>query len=156
MTKFLMRGGPALALFAGLALLAGGCGQAANTGGETKAPGKGAEVAKADGNTPVGTQPAGKKAEGEKGAEEDKHDGWWCDEHALPEEVCDLCRKKYRAAEKAKGNWCEHGRVKSSCFKCNPGLKEKYAADYKAKYGKAPPAEEANEPKDDGKAKDKK
>ena len=145
MTKFLMRGGPALALFAGLALLAGGCGQAANTGGEAKAPGKGAEVAKADGLKP----------DGEK-AEEGKHDGWWCDEHALPEEVCDLCSKKYRAAEKAKGNWCEHNRVKSSCFKCNPGLKEKYAAEYKAKYGKAPPAEEADEPKDEAKPKDKK
>src|SRR6476620_9079491 len=53
---------------------------------------------------------------------EDDDDGWWCDEHGLPEEICDLCSKKYREAEKKKGNWCEHDRVKTSCFKCNPDL----------------------------------
>ena len=84
------------------------------------------------------------------------HAGWWCDEHGLPEAVCDQCSKKYREAEKAKGNWCEHDRVKSSCFQCNPGLKEKYAAEYKAKFGKEPPATEDDEKKDDGKGKDKK
>ena len=84
---------------------------------------------------------------------EDDHSGWWCDEHGLPESVCDLCSKKYREAEKAKGNWCEHNRVKTSCFKCNPGLQAKYAAEYKAKFGKEPPATEDEEKKDDGKAK---
>ena len=146
MTRFLTRGGPAIALFAALAVLAGGCGKTANTGGEAKEAGKDRSIAKADG----GTKDAG-KAEG-KG----DHAGWWCDEHALPEEVCDLCHKKYREAEKAKGNWCEHDRVKTSCFKCNPGLKEKYAAEYKAKFGKEPPPTEDDEQKDEGKAKDKK
>ena len=142
MTRFLSRGGPALSLFAALAVLAAGCGQQDNKVGETKDAGKDRSVAKNDG---------GKKAD-DKG----DHSGWWCDEHALPEDVCDLCSKKYRAAEKAKGNWCEHDRVKSSCFKCNPGLREKYAAEYKAKFGKEPPAAEDDEKKDDGKAADKK
>lgn len=139
MTDELSRSGPAVALLVALALLAGGCGQTANTGNEAKDPGKGkAAVAKDDDKEP-----------GEHGA-------YWCPEHALPEAVCDLCDKKFRAAEKAKGNWCEHNRVKSSCFKCNPGLKEKYAAEYKAKVGKEPPAADDDETKDDGKAKDKK
>ena len=137
MTNYLSRGGPALALFAALAILAGGCGETAPTGGDAKGPGKDKSVAKSDGD---------RKAD-DKG----DHSGWWCDEHGLPEEVCDLCSKKYREAEKAKGNWCEHNRVKSSCFKCNPGLREKYAAEYKAKFGKEPPATE-----DDEKTKDKK
>ena len=137
MQRFLSRGGPALALFAALAVLAAGCGQTAPTGGDAKGAGKDKAVAKADGKA----EPSG------------DHSGWWCDEHALPEEVCDLCSKKYRAAEKAKGNWCEHERVKSSCFKCNPGLREKYAAEYKAKYGKEPPATEDDEKKDEKKDK---
>jgi hypothetical protein len=113
--------------FALLAVLAAGCGQTPSRGAVVKSTPTGKEVAK--------TEPAG------------QHDGWWCDEHGLPESVCDQCSKKYRAAEKAKGNWCEHERVKTSCFKCNPGLKEKYAADYKAKFGKAPPPTEDEETK---------
>jgi len=37
-----------------------------------------------------------------------------------------------------------------------PGAQRKYAAEYKAKFGKEPPATEDDEKKDDGKAKDKK
>ena len=114
------RAGGALALFAGVALLVAGCGKPAEPTGPDRT------VAKGDG---PGTE---KEPEGD-------HSGWWCNEHGLPEEVCDLCSKKYREAEKAKGNWCEHNRVKSSCFKCNPGLREKYAAEYKTKFGKNPP-----------------
>ena len=136
MSSFLTRGGPALALFAAAAVVASGCGEPAKTTGT----GAGKAVAKADPDKEAG------------GA----HSGWWCDEHALPEGVCDLCHKNYREAEKAKGNWCEHNRVKSSCFKCNPGLKEKYAAEYKAKFGKEPPAAEDDEKADEGKPKDKK
>ncbi|MBN9517194.1 RND transporter [bacterium] len=117
------RVGRALALFVGVAVLVAGCGKLADTGAKDTGPGR--TVAKNDGNTD-------KDAEGD-------HSGWWCDEHGLPEEVCDLCSKRFRTAEKAKGNWCEHNRVKSSCFKCNPGLQEKYAAEYKAKFGKNPP-----------------
>ena len=142
MTRLISMGRPALALFAALAVIAAGCGQTAPTGGETKGTGKDKPVAKS-----AGDKPADEKAD---------HSGWWCDEHGLPESVCDLCSKKYREAEKAKGNWCEHARVKSSCFKCNPGLREKYAAEYKAKFGTEPPAAEADEKSDDGKAKDKK
>jgi hypothetical protein len=138
MKRLLSRGGPALALFAALALVVAGCGQKDDKGGEAKDPNKDKPVAKNGGDTESGD-----------------HSGWWCDEHGLPEEVCDLCSKKYREAEKAKGNWCEHNRVKSSCFKCNPGLREKYAAEYKAKFGEEPPPID-DEKKDDGKAKDKK
>lgn len=131
MLKFRVRGGAALAILAVLTAFLAGCGQTAPTGGSQK-------------DKPVA------KNEAKPAASED-HSGWWCDEHALPESVCDLCSKKYRETEKAKGNWCEHNRVKTSCFKCNPGLKAKYAAEYKAKFGKEPPAAE-----DDEKAKDKK
>jgi hypothetical protein len=142
MKRFLSRGGPALALFAAIALLANGCAQPDNKGGDAKDSGKGQPVAKADKKDPGTTEPEG------------DHSGWWCPEHGLPEEVCDLCSKKYREAEKAKGNWCEHNRVKTSCFKCNPGLREKYAAEYKAKFGKEPPPTEDDEK--EAKAKDKK
>ena len=154
MKRFLWRGSPALALFAALAVLTAGCGQSASTGSDAKGSGKDKSVAKNDGHS--GGTPDGGAAPGKGEAKGGDHSGWWCDEHGLPEEVCDLCSKKYRAAEKAKGNWCEHERVKSSCFKCNPGLREKYAAEYKAKFGKEPPAVEEDEKKDDGKAKDKK
>lgn len=144
MTRLLLRGGPALALFVALALLASGCGQTGSTSGQVK-----------DGNKDKEKDKEVAKTDGPK----DDHSGWWCDEHALPESVCDLCSKKYREAEKAKGNWCEHNRVKTSCFKCSPGVREKYAAEYKAKFGKEPPAieddEKKDEKKDDGKAKGK-
>jgi hypothetical protein len=126
MKQLLSRGVPALALFAALALIVAGCGQQQKPGDSAKNENK--------------NKPAAENAAGHD------HSGWWCDEHGLPEEVCDLCSKKYRDAEKAKGNWCEHNRVKTSCFKCNPGLREKYAAEYKAKFGKEPPPIE-----DDGK-----
>ena len=51
-----------------------------------------------------------------------------------------LCSAKVAAEYKKKGDWCkEHDRAKSQCFICNPKLKEKYAAEYRAKYGKEPP-----------------
>ncbi|MFO0796072.1 MAG: hypothetical protein U0804_01280 [Gemmataceae bacterium] len=115
------RCGPLFAFLAGLVVLAG-CGKAPEAAKDT---GKGPTVV-AQGNGK--TEPA------------DDHSGWWCNEHGLPEEVCDLCSRKYRNAEKAKGNWCEHNRVKTSCFKCNPGVQEKYAAEYRTKFGKEPPA----------------
>jgi hypothetical protein len=93
------------------------------------------------------TPPARSETDGPRAAKKvDDHSGWWCDEHALPEEVCDLCSKKYREAEKKKGNWCEHNRVKTSCFICTPEAKEKWAKEYEARYGKRPPEPEADEP----------
>jgi hypothetical protein len=52
---------------------------------------------------------------------------------------------------KAKGDWCEkHDRAKSQCFICDPSLKEKFAAKYRAKYDKEPPPiEEETEKKDE-------
>jgi hypothetical protein len=79
-----------------------------------------------------------------------KHEGWWCDEHGIPEEECSLCNAKVAAECKKKGDWCEkHERAKSQCFLCDPKLKERYAAKYRARYGKEPPPIE--EIKDEGK-----
>ena len=146
MKKFLARSGSAFALLAAIAVLASGCGKTGQPVGETKGSEKEKVVAQNTGD---------KKGTGSIEDTGD-HSGWWCPEHGLPEHVCDLCSRKYREAEKAKGNWCEHSRVKTSCFKCNPGLKEKYAAEYKAKFSKdPPPTEDEEEKKDEGK-KDKK
>jgi hypothetical protein len=68
------------------------------------------------------------------------HSGWWCDEHGVPEEVCGQCNAKVAAEFKKKGDWCkEHDRPDSQCFICHPELKDKFAAQYRAKYGKEPP-----------------
>jgi cobalt-zinc-cadmium efflux system membrane fusion protein len=80
-----------------------------------------------------------------------KHDGWWCDEHGVPEEVCARCDTKLVADFKAKGDWCnEHDRPDSQCFVCHPEKEAEFAAQYEAKYGKQPPKPEAeaheNEP----------
>lgn len=72
--------------------------------------------------------------------EKGDHSAWWCAEHGVPEEVCSQCDRKIAAACKKKGDWCkEHDRADSQCFKCHPKLKEKYAAQYRAKYGQEPP-----------------
>ena len=74
------------------------------------------------------------------------HSGWWCDEHGIPEEVCSMCSAKVAADFQKKGDWCaDHDRAKSQCFKCDPALKEKFAAQHRAKYGKEPPATEEEE-----------
>ena len=71
------------------------------------------------------------------------HEGWWCDEHGVPEEVCALCNSKLVADFKAKGDWCqEHDRPESQCFICNPEREADFAAQYEAKYGKQPPKPE--------------
>jgi hypothetical protein len=130
MRRITRRAGVALALFASLALFAIGC------GGDSKqaAPDtKKAQKVDRDHDAP------GQQAQKGKG-EETKHDGWWCDEHGIPEAECSLCSKKVAEACKAKGDWCEkHNRAKSQCFKCDPKLKEAFAARYRARYGKEPP-----------------
>ena len=51
-----------------------------------------------------------------------------------------MCSLAVEKECKARGDWCEkHDRAKSQCFKCDPSLKEKFAAKYRAKYGKEPP-----------------
>jgi hypothetical protein len=74
------------------------------------------------------------------------HSSWWCDEHGVPEEMCGQCNAKFAAECKKKGDWCAvHDRPASQCFIHHPELKEKFAALYRAKYGKEPPpVEEEN------------
>ena len=86
-----------------------------------------------------------------------KHSGWWCREHGIPEEECLLCLiengKLSEQDLKKKGDWCDiHDCPKSQCFKCNPKLRDKYAAMYRAKFGKEPPPmEDAQKQKKDDK-----
>lgn len=88
---------------------------------------------------PASEEPGSPDAE----AARTKHSGWWCDEHGLPEGVCSMCSAKVAADFQKAGDWCaEHDRAKSQCFKCNPLLKESFADQYRAKYGKEPPAME--------------
>lgn len=68
-----------------------------------------------------------------------KHDGWWCQEHGVPEHLCSLCSDEVAAKLKKEGDWCKiHDRAKSQCFKCDPDLYKKYEAMYVAKYNKKP------------------
>ncbi len=87
-----------------------------------------------------------------------KHNTWWCDEHGVPEAECSICSPKAAKAFKDKGDWCDkHERAKSQCFICDPSLREKYAARYRAKYGKEPPEPTDNMPgKEDSKKDEKK
>ena len=79
------------------------------------------------------------------------HEGWWCAEHGVPEEVCAQCNSKVAAKLKAKGDWCqEHGVPESQCFICNPEFEKKFAAQYEAKYGKQPPKRETDDGNDRG------
>ncbi len=65
----------------------------------------------------------------------------WCREHGVPESVCTRCNSDLIAGFKSKGDWCkEHDLPESQCFKCHPEKKEQFVAQYKAKYGKEPPA----------------
>ena len=74
-----------------------------------------------------------------------KHDKWWCEEHGVPEHECLMCQPNAEEVLKKKGDWCEkHEYAKSQCFGCNPALKERYAAQYRAKYGKEPPEADEN------------
>ena len=91
-------------------------------------------------------------------AKKGKHDGWWCKEHGIPEHECLVCLHTEEEL-KQKGDWCEkHEFAKSQCFKCDPKLKEKYAAKYRAKYGEEPPPipDAEDETKDDKKEPEKK
>ena len=74
------------------------------------------------------------------------HEGWWCTEHGMPEEVCAQCSSKIAADFKAKGDWCQkHGRPDSQCFICHPEKEAEFAAQYEAKYGKQPPKSDGDE-----------
>lgn len=120
-----------VALFVVTALIIG-CGKSEDKGGQAKnkdATGKGGPVAEKN---------------------DQKHGGWWCDEHGVPEAECSMCSSKVAKACKDKGDWCkEHDRAKSQCFICDPSLREKYAARYRTKYGKEPPEPTDNMPEKD-------
>jgi hypothetical protein len=74
---------------------------------------------------------------------EHTHDGWWCDEHGVPESVCGQCNAKLAAEFQKKGDWCrEHDRPDSQCFVCHPEHEARFAAQYEAKVGKKPPKPE--------------
>jgi hypothetical protein len=110
-----------VSLLVALVLIGAGCGPQGDTKG---GPDKGTPAAKTD----------------EKSKEDCKHTGFWCEEHGLPEAECSPCNSKVAAEFKRKGDWCDqHDRALSQCFVCNPKAKEKYAAVYRAKYGKEPP-----------------
>jgi hypothetical protein len=72
--------------------------------------------------------------------EANSHEGWWCNEHGVPEEVCAQCSAKLAADFKAKGDWCaKNDRPESQCFICHPEKETEFAALYEAKFGKKPP-----------------
>src|SRR5262245_14068576 len=86
---------------------------------------------------PVATTDADGKREIAKS--DTAHEGWWCQEHGVPEEICSLCSASAAAKFKKEGDWCkEHDRALSQCFKCDPTKYDKYEAMYVAKYGKKP------------------
>lgn len=90
-----------------------------------------AACSKSDKAAPAGTQAA---------TEGHNHEGWWCNEHGVPEEVCALCDTSLVADFKAKGDWCEkHNRPDSQCFICHPEKEAEFAALYEAKVGEKPP-----------------
>jgi hypothetical protein len=121
--------GVVLALVAAVGLVAQGCGKGDDRRGAADPKPEGQKAGKESGKTA--------QAAGEKGHD---HNEWWCAEHGIPEHLCSLCSEQVAKACRAKGDWCDkHERAKSQCFKCDPKLKEKIAAMYRAKYGKEPP-----------------
>ena len=90
------------------------------------------------------------RTEPKAGKDGDKkaHEGWWCEEHGVPEELCSLCMSEAQAKAKFKdkGDWCQiHARARSQCFKCDPQLYAKYEALYEARFDKKPPRPPASE-----------
>jgi hypothetical protein len=80
------------------------------------------------------------KSEGVTEVAGHNHEGWWCNEHGVPEEVCAQCNTKLVADFKAKSEWCDkHNRPDSQCFVCHPEKEAEFAALYEAKFGKQPP-----------------
>ena len=93
------------------------------------------------------TSTKGKATEIKGNAEEIAHSGWWCDEHGIKESECSMCSSKVAKAFQDKKDWCDmHLRAKSQCFICDPSLREKFAVQYRAKFGKEPPEPTENMP----------
>ena len=105
-----------------LALSASGCGEKGDKDGRQ---------AKAKGD-------AGKL---DKDKEEHKHDGWWCQDHGVPEYECSLCLPDAEVKKRFKdqGDWCAlHERAQSQCFRCDPAKYKTFEDKYVAKFGKKP------------------
>lgn len=135
--RFLTGAGALFALAAVVGFTAGGCNQGTDEK-VAQAPAGGADSA----------------ADQHDDADEHEEEGSlhnyagrdWCGEHGVPESECGLCDDDVAAAFKEQGDWCEkHDRPDSQCFICHPELKEKFAADYRAKYGEDPPPMEDEE-----------
>jgi cobalt-zinc-cadmium efflux system membrane fusion protein len=92
------------------------------------------------GQSPAPTVTQASAAKDSHAHDSHSHEGWWCDEHGMPEEVCAQCNAKVAAEFKAKGDWCkEHDRPESQCFICHPEKEAEFAALYQAKFGANPP-----------------
>lgn len=94
--------------------------------------GSGSEVSKVEGKH-------------EHDSEEGGHNlhGFWCVEHGVPEKICGQCHPDVAAEFQKKGDWCEeHKRPDSQCFIHHPELRDKFIAQYEAKFGEKPPASE--------------
>lgn len=68
-------------------------------------------------------------------------EGWWCQEHGVPEEDCSLCLPEAEVKKRFKdtGDWCKiHERAQSQCFKCDPSKYKKFEDQHVAKMGKKP------------------
>lgn len=101
---------------------------------ESTATGTGAGTTGASQQTTAATKPATKPIIPVAQMED------WCREHGMPESICVQCNASLAAAFKEKGDWDDqHNLPKSQCVQCDPSLKEKFAAAYKAKYGKDAP-----------------
>ena len=62
-----------------------------------------------------------KKGDGVAKKDDTTHEGWWCDEHGVPEHLCSLCSEEMAAKFKKEGKWCNiHNRAEEQCFKCDP------------------------------------
>jgi hypothetical protein len=89
--------------------------------------------------TETATAASPNHAHGSHGQAGATHDGWWCPEHGVPEEICGLCDPKVAQKMKANGDWCQtHDRPDSQCFVCHPELEARFAALYEAKFGQPP------------------
>jgi hypothetical protein len=128
-----------IAMFVGVVAVALGCG-----GEQAADPPK--KPAKTDGSA-VKTVEKTETKTTEVAKKEHDHSGWWCDEHGVPEAECSVCQgtvfKKLKPDEICKNH---PDRAKAQCFICNPDLRAKYAAVYRAKYDKDPPEPEGNMP----------
>lgn len=99
------------------------------------------QVTKADSANQPGLKDGGQVTQ----KTEHGHDGWWCNEHGVPEAECALCNSRIAADFQKKGDWCkEHDRPDSQCFICHPEKLDAYAAKYEAKFGKKPPKPDLN------------